>query len=80
MTTQNQSRPSPTTPRTPPEITPAERARRAKSIHSIRQSQRIEGGDISPHAQELFAQYVDGTLTLDEVGARLRERYGLPVK
>lgn len=65
---------------TAPSITVAERERRARSIHSIRRSQQIEGGDISPFAVEIFAQYVEGKITLDEVGAALGKHYGVTVK
>lgn len=66
------------TERTP--ITEAERLRRAKSIHSLRRSQMMEGGDISPFAQGVFDQYINGEITLADVGVKLKEHYGIPVK
>lgn len=56
-------------------IPEAERQRRAKSIHSIRRSQMMEGGDISPFAQELFNKYIEGQLTMPEVRAELAKHY-----
>ena len=60
-----------------PALTEAERQRRAKSIHSIRRSQKMEGGDISPFAQGVFDQYIKGDITLSDVGLKLKEHYGL---
>lgn len=80
MTIHKQKGPTPTLVGLPPELTQAERERRAKSIHSIRQSQRIEGGDISPYAQELSQQYIEGKLTTEEMRARILKHYGVTVK
>ena len=61
-----------------PTITDAERQRRAKSIHSIRRSQQMEGGDITPFAQGVFDQYIQGEITLADVGRKLKEHHGVP--
>lgn len=58
-------------------ISQEERERRARSIASLRNSERMDGGDVSPFAAELFEQYVQGKLTLEEVGKRLKEHYGI---
>lgn len=63
-----------------PVITDAERARRAKSVHSIRRSQQIEGGDISPFAQALSEQYIAGELTPAQMREQLLKHYGVTVK
>ena len=77
MTTQNQNWLADSTA---PAITAAERERRAKSVHSSRQSQRIEGGDISPFAQALSQQYIEGKLTPDEMRELILQHYGVTVK
>jgi hypothetical protein len=69
-----------TATQSPPAITEAERQRRAKSIHSIRRSQQIEGGDISPFAQGVFEQYINGQITLADVGVQLKEHYRIHTK
>ena len=57
-----------------------EREQRARSIHSIRRSQQIEGGDISPFAQALSQQYIDGKMTTAEMREKLLEYHGVKVK
>lgn len=63
-----------------PTITEAEKLRRAKSIHSIRRSQQMEGGDISPFAKALFDEYIEGRLTTEEIRQKLFEHYGVKPK
>jgi hypothetical protein len=58
----------------------AARDQRAKSVHSVRRSQQIDGGDISPYAQELSQQYINGELTTAEMRQKLLEHYGVTVK
>lgn len=58
-------------------LTPEERERRAKSIASIRHSQRLSGGDVSPYAQELFQEYIEGRMTMEQIRQKLFEYYGV---
>lgn len=58
----------------------AARDQRAKDVHSVRRSQQIEGGDISPYAQELTQQYIEGKLTTAEMRQKLLEHYGVTLK
>ena len=58
-------------------VTSEERQRRAQSIASIRHSQRMEGGDVTPFAAGLFDRYSSGELTLDEVGEALKKHHGI---
>lgn len=69
-----------TTTQPRPVITAAEKERRAKSIQSIRRSQQIEGGDISPFAESVFDQYINGEIALADVGLKLKEHYRILTK
>ena len=57
----------------------AQREKRARSIHSIRRSQLIGGGDISPFAQALSQEYIDGKMTTAEMREKLLAHYGVTV-
>lgn len=57
-----------------------ERQQRARSIHSIRRSQQIEGGDISPFAQSLAQQYINGSITTVQMRQLLLDHYGVTPK
>ena len=53
----------------------AVRARQVEeAVHSI----RMEGLDLSPEGAADAADYVAGTISLDEYGRRTRARYGVP--
>lgn len=53
----------------------AERARQVEeAVHSV----RMEGLDLAPADAADAAEYVAGTITLDEYGRRTRARYGVP--
>ena len=58
----------------------AEREQRARSVHSSRRSQLMEGGDISPFAQALSQQYIDGKMTTAEMREKLLAHYGVTVQ
>ena len=53
------------------EISPEERARRKAIIDQARGSVRLEGFVVTPFAEDLYGRYIDGELTLQEVGARI---------
>ena len=57
-----------------------QRERRARSVHSSRRSQQIEGGDISPFAQSLSQQYIEGKMTTAEMREKLLKHYGVTVQ
>lgn len=63
------------TERTP--ITEAERQRRAKQVWSLRRSQMIDGGDISPFAISVYDEYIAGQISMKEAGERIRAHYGV---
>lgn len=53
----------------------AERARQVEeAVHSV----RMEGLDLCPADAADAAEYVAGTISLDEYGRRTRARYGVP--
>ena len=57
-----------------------ERQQRAKAVHSSRRSQLMEGGDISPFAQSLSQQYIEGKMTTAEMREKLLKHYGVTVQ
>lgn len=58
----------------------AEREARAQAVHHSRRSQQIEGGDISPVAQALSEEYVEGKLTTAQMREKLLAHYGVTIK
>ena len=59
------------TPKIDAGISAEERARRKATIDYARGSVRLEGFVVSPFAEELYRRYIDGELTLKEVGVKL---------
>jgi hypothetical protein len=53
------------------EISPEERARRKAAVGYARGSVRLEGFVVTPFAEDLYSRYIDGELTLKEVGVKL---------
>ena len=51
------------------------RKKRQAGVEHARSEARLEGQDISPEAQPLFQQYVDGELTRDELRAKIIALY-----
>jgi Antitoxin VbhA len=58
------------------EISPDERERRKAIVDQARGSVRLEGFFLTPFAEDLYGRYVDGELTLKEVGARILAHHG----
>ncbi len=56
-------------------ISAEERVRRKAAIDYARGSVRLEGFIVSPFAEDLYRRYIDGELTLKEVGVRLRAHH-----
>ncbi len=54
-------------------ITAAERARRVRVYEEALASVRLEGFDLDEQAQALYQRYIDGELTLAEVGSVIDE-------
>jgi hypothetical protein len=52
-------------------ITAAERARRTRVYEEAVASIRLEGFDLDEQVQELYQRYIDGELTLAEVGGAI---------
>lgn len=61
----------PDTPETKPSITPDEQARRQAAIDYARASVRLEGFVWTPEQEALFARYVAGELSRDELNAEV---------
>ena len=59
------------TPKIDAGISAEERARRIATIDYAGGSVRLEGFVVSPFAEELYRRYIDGELTLKEVGVKL---------
>lgn len=51
------------------------REARQRGIDHARSEARLEGQDISPEAEPLFARYVEGELTREELRRQLIELY-----
>lgn len=58
----------------------ADQEQRARDVHSSRRSQLMEGGDISPFAQQLSQEYIDGKITPAEMREKLLKHHGVSVK
>ena len=52
--------------------------RRRKAAEHARHEARLEGLSPNPQTEPLFVQYVEGTLTGDELRARLKAHYTKP--
>jgi hypothetical protein len=51
------------------------RAQREREVENALASVRMEGLEISPEAEALFQQYVDGDLTSEELGQTIDEYF-----
>lgn len=58
-------------------ISDAERARRRRSVDLSRTSAALEGQRVTPATQRDQEDYVAGLIDLDELGSRVRGRYGV---
>ena len=56
----------------PVRITEEERAARRARVEQSIASVRLEGLEPSPEAKAIFARYVSGELTIEEMGAEIR--------
>ena len=56
-----------------PSISDTERTQRLKAYTSISASSRIEGLEADPAAKVIFQRYIEGDLTLDQMGAAIDE-------
>jgi Antitoxin VbhA len=54
-------------------MSPEERTRRLQQVENARASVRIEGLEASPDGEAIFQRYVEGQMTLAEMGAALDE-------
>lgn len=55
----------------PPTATDRAREQRAKEIENSLASGRMEGLEPSPEAMAIFQRYIDGELTLEQMGAAI---------
>lgn len=60
-----------------PPITTAERGRRRQHVDDARHSAALEGRKVTAATHEDQEAYVEGRIDLDELGRRVRERYGI---
>ncbi|GGC69831.1 antitoxin VbhA family protein [Hoyosella rhizosphaerae] len=61
-------------------ISPAEKARRARSVDDAIHSARLEGGEIPTEAQKDMQEYVEGRITVEEGLERVRQRTKLRIQ
>ncbi|MGH9483312.1 MAG: antitoxin VbhA family protein, partial [Terriglobales bacterium] len=54
-------------------ITPAERAKRLRVYEEALASVRLEGFELDDRGKALYKRYIDGELTLTEVGSAIDE-------
>jgi antitoxin VbhA-like protein len=54
-----------------------DREQRAAAVAEATQSAALEGLSISPASMDVAAEYIRGTIDIDEAGRRIRSRYGL---
>lgn len=62
---------------TAPAIAPAEMARRRQLVDEARHSIVMEGGQVTAATRADEEAYVGGHIDLDELGQRVRSRYGV---
>ncbi|GGC69851.1 antitoxin VbhA family protein [Hoyosella rhizosphaerae] len=55
-------------------ISPAEKARRARSVDDAIHSARLEGADVSPETQKDMQEYAEGRITSGDILDRIRRR------
>lgn len=58
-------------------ITDAQRARRREEVDDARHSAALEGQQVTEATAADQNAYVDGQINLDELGRRVRARYGV---
>jgi Antitoxin VbhA len=58
-----------------PKISPEEQARRKAAVDAARASVRLEGFIVSPFTEELYSRFIEGEITVKELGAKIRSHY-----
>ena len=52
-------------------ISPEERARRKAGVDYARGSVRLEGLVVSPYVEDLYSRYIEGEMTIKELGDKI---------